>query len=192
MTSTTATIAQTLLAASLVLAGCSSQVVSSHRTPGADLTVQGLRVVFEDSPLQMKSAVRVSDNVVNQQRLLLGNSIVERLPEVFTADKVPASSRTLPPAAIPASRDFSTLFPAEQHSWHTLVVTPVSGSVVCSANCDYHFRLSLRLIEPASRQIVWSATIDQPAMGGVGTRKAIYDYYANDIGKLVLKEIKQR
>jgi hypothetical protein len=174
----------------LFVAACSSQVVSSYRAPGTDLAVRGIRVVFEDTPLKVTRPGRINNNTINQQRLLLGNSVVDRMPAVLSESKIPGSSRMLPPAEIPASRDFSAYFPVEQQAWHTLVVTPSSGEAICSGNCDFFFRVSLRLIEPVSRQIVWSATVDQPVMGGVGTRKAIYDYYADDIAKIVLKEVK--
>jgi hypothetical protein len=191
MTSMTSAFTGVLLTALLALPGCSSQVVSSYRAPGADIQVQGLRVVFEDTALVANSKVPARENAMNQHRLLLGNSIVERLPEVLAADKLPASARTLPSAAIPSTRDFSAYFPPEQSAWHTLVVAPVYVQERCSGTCNYHFRLGLRLVEPRTRGVVWSATIEQPQMGGVGSHKAVYDYYADDIGKLVLKEIRR-
>lgn len=178
------------IAAIVLLAGCAPQVLSTNRRPGADLSVQGVRVVFEDSYLRAKTGVAASDNVINQQRLLLGSSIVEKLPANLREARFLASARPLPSAEIPLSLDFSKYFPSEQKDWHVLVVTPVSANSICTANCDYFFQLSIRLIEPQSKQVVWSATIDQPVFGAIGSRKAIYDSYADSLSKILLREIR--
>ncbi len=157
-----------IIAAAILSAGCAPQVLTSKRTPGADLSVQGVRIVFEDSYLRAKSGAIASDSAINQQRLLLGNSIVEKLPANLHDAQFLAAARTLPSAEIPPSKDFSKYFHPEQNDWHVLVITPISANSVCTANCDYFFQLSLRLIEPESKQAVWSATIDQPVLSSIG------------------------
>lgn len=178
-----------VLFAALLVSACASNIVSSYRAPGVDLKLQGLRIVFEDTPLSVARSVRASDNTVNQQRLLLGNSIVDRMPIVMGENSLSASARSLTSAEIPVSRDFSKYFPETQRSWHVLVIAPVSGSVMCYGGCDFYFRLALRMIEPNTNRVVWSSTIDQPMIGGMGTRKRVYDYFADDVAKVVLKNI---
>ena len=176
--------------AMFLLSACASQVLSTSRTPGADLTVQGIRIVFEDSYLRAKTGAITSDNAINQQRLLLGNSIVEKLPTSLLEARFSTSARPLPSVEIPSSMDFSKYFQPEQKDWHVLIVTPISAKSVCTSACDYFFQLSLRLIEPQSKQAVWTATIDQPLFGAIGSRKAIYDSYADSISKILAREIR--
>ncbi len=181
----------TLSVALALLTGCTSAKISSARAPGVQINPTGIRVVFEESNLQSKSVAGLTrENEINQQRLMLGNSVIELFPERLKENKLPASSKSLSTLTIPASRDFSSLFPENQKNWHTLIVTPTTVAVTCSVVCGYTFRVSLRLIDPADNKVAWSATVDQPTVNlSAGGRQGAYNNFVNEMVKAFLNDL---
>lgn len=175
----------------LLLSACAATVVSSYRAPGTEISPAGIHVVFEDTPLKSSTGNASRENEANQQRLMLRNSVIERLPEKLAESKISSSSKAIPTQVIPSSRDFSSLFPDNQKNWHTLIITPTQVFVACSLSCGYTFRVSMRLIEAGSNKIVWSATIDQPTArvsGGAG-RQGAYNNFVDEMTKILLRDI---
>lgn len=182
----------TFFSALVLLTGCTSVQISSSRTPGMQINPVGIRIVFEDANLQSNSIYGPNrENEVNQQRLMLGNSVIDLFTERLKENKILASSKALTTQNIPASRDFSMLFPESQKNWHTLVVTPTSVMVACSIACGYTFRLSLRLIDPINNKIVWAATVDQPPVNlSAGGRQGAYNNFVNKMIEAFLNDLK--
>lgn len=179
------------ICATIFLTSCAATVVSSYRAPGSEIKPAGIHVVFEDTPLGSSIGNITMENEANQQRLMLGNSVIERLPGKLVESRISSSSKAIPSQSIPASRDFSGLFPDSEKNWHTLVVTPTQVFVACSLACGYTFRVSMRLVEATSNKVVWSATIDQPTVrvsGGAG-RQGAYNNFVDEMAKVVLRDI---
>jgi len=181
---------------SMMLSACATNLLYSHRAPGAKLgTIQGVRVVFEDAPFRLSpnsadiaTALRIKA-LFREDHLLLKSSIIKTLPAVLVKHKIPASSRSLPKRLMPPNQDFSAFFPQAQRMWHTLIVTPIDISAICDMGCNTYVRTSLRLIDPRSAHTVWSAVVEQPLFDLPGSQQALYNRYARDMAKMLLGEI---
>lgn len=180
---------------SIALVACSTNLVSSNRAPGVNLTAQGLRIVFEDASFKVSSTTSHlnADGRIKHENILFGHAVMETLPAVLAENKMPASSRTLSSQLLPPNQDFSAFFPEEQRMWHTLIVTPVRVSGLCQySSCDIVVRASLRLIDPKDFRVVWSAIVEQPTFDlPAGSRQELHNRYARDIAKILLAEIRK-
>lgn len=182
---------------SMILSACSTNLISSSRAPGADLAAQGIRIVFVDAPLQDHSAPSNAflgtGGRIKHEQLLFGRSIMETLPAALAENKMPATSLMLPSKLMPANNDFSSIFTEDQKTWHTLVVTPIKIMGLCQySSCDIYIRASLRLLDPTTFRVAWSATVEQPLFDlPAANRQELYNRYARDIAKILLAEIRK-
>lgn len=155
--------------------------------------VKGINILFLNAPMSSprKNDADLGDySKYSPEQEELRNTIVDKLPKLFSNKGIPCAISSVEFIPGVASRPMHELFPAGSLNRHLLVVSPLSAHKYCHGlTCVTQFKVSLSLRIPQTNQEVWQAHMQQPNEFMSLQLKSRYVDFASEMSRVIMTAI---